>query len=210
MRIPADRELPPILSEHPSNPAERGPGSAEQGATGATPPAVAAEQFAIPFVKAIVVVGERFLMQRRIKPGDLYRGYWELPGGKMRLGETAEAALRREISEETGLRLVTVLDQPRSVLADRFGRSARIVKPLITVEIVSGPAPCLGHYFACRAEGEPADSAEGDTHRLIRPEEFQREFLAPGAEGCCTTLDLLAMRIILEEGKLDPFLQASS
>jgi 8-oxo-dGTP pyrophosphatase MutT (NUDIX family) len=168
------------------------------------------EQFAIPFVKAVVITADRLLLQRRVKAGDLYRGFWELPGGKMRLGETAEAALRRELFEETGLRLVELLGQPEEHLTDDFGRSARVLHPLVTVEIVSGPLPFLGHYFACRAEGDPYASAEGGEHRLVTPAEFREEFLLPESGGRCTTLDLLAMRIILREDRLAPFLEASS
>lgn len=34
-----------------------------------------------------------------------YKGRWDLPGGKIDFGETTEEALRREINEETGLKI---------------------------------------------------------------------------------------------------------
>lgn len=43
------------------------------------------------------------LLVRRGKPPRL--GQWSLPGGAQHLGETAEAAARREVREETGVEL---------------------------------------------------------------------------------------------------------
>lgn len=43
----------------------------------------------------------RVVLIRRGRPPR--QGTWSLPGGRVELGETLEAALRREIAEETGL-----------------------------------------------------------------------------------------------------------
>jgi 8-oxo-dGTP diphosphatase len=45
--------------------------------------------------------GDVLLAQR--PPGKPYAGYWEFPGGKLEPGETAAAALARELQEELGL-----------------------------------------------------------------------------------------------------------
>ncbi|MCI4346308.1 MAG: A/G-specific adenine glycosylase [Thermoplasmata archaeon] len=57
-------------------------------------------------VAAIVAVrrGARWLLQKRTEPG-LLRGLWEFPGGKPQRGETLVHAARRELAEETGLRV---------------------------------------------------------------------------------------------------------
>ncbi len=55
--------------------------------------------------RAIVVHGLSTLLIERAMTSSNNRGLWELPGGKEEpsLRETPEAAIRREIAEETGL-----------------------------------------------------------------------------------------------------------
>ncbi|WP_019850252.1 (deoxy)nucleoside triphosphate pyrophosphohydrolase [Desulfitobacterium sp. PCE1] len=51
---------------------------------------------------AIIVKGKKVLIARRA-PGEKHAGGWEFPGGKVETGETPEACLRRELSEEFGI-----------------------------------------------------------------------------------------------------------
>ncbi|WP_256220765.1 NUDIX hydrolase [Streptomyces sp. CC53] len=91
-------------------------------------------------VAAAVVVQDRrvLLVRRRVAEGALS---WQLPAGKIELGETPEEAAVRETHEETGL-LVT----PQSVLGRR-------VHPMTGREI---------HYIACRPVGGEAVIASDD------------------------------------------------
>jgi 8-oxo-dGTP diphosphatase len=52
-------------------------------------------------VGAAIVRGGRLLAARRTSPPEA-AGRWELPGGKVEPGETATAALLREVEEELG------------------------------------------------------------------------------------------------------------
>ena len=45
---------------------------------------------------------DRFLLAQR-PAGKVYAGYWEFPGGKIEAGESAAAALERELHEELGI-----------------------------------------------------------------------------------------------------------
>jgi 8-oxo-dGTP diphosphatase len=56
-----------------------------------------------PFVGIgiVVIKHDHVLLCRRGKPPNV--GSWTLPGGAQDLGETCEAAARRELAEETGL-----------------------------------------------------------------------------------------------------------
>ncbi len=58
-----------------------------------------------PFVAvgAVVWDGRRVLLERRGQPPG--QGRWALPGGLIELGETAAAAVRREVREECGIEI---------------------------------------------------------------------------------------------------------
>ena len=60
-------------------------------------------------VKAFIKNGSKFLILKRSKPypGDTIHK-WDIPGGRIIPGEDVKKALKREIKEETGLRLKDV------------------------------------------------------------------------------------------------------
>lgn len=73
-------------------------------------------------VGAVVLHEGRVLLVRRGRPPAA--GKWSLPGGLVELGETTEAALRREVAEECGLtiRIVGLAGVLDRVIRDEVGR----------------------------------------------------------------------------------------
>ena len=77
-------------------------------------------------VGVLVRADGRFLLTSRPE-GKVYAGYWEFPGGKVESGETIEAALRRELTEEIGITIgavhpwrVEVVDYPHALVRLHF------------------------------------------------------------------------------------------
>jgi len=56
-------------------------------------------------VKAIIFNEGKILLLRRKMASRDGHGFWELPGGGLKFGETLEEALQREVLEETGLEI---------------------------------------------------------------------------------------------------------
>jgi 8-oxo-dGTP diphosphatase len=59
-------------------------------------------------VGVLIDADGRFLLTSRPE-GKVYAGYWEFPGGKLEAGESVEGALRRELHEELGIDIDTVV-----------------------------------------------------------------------------------------------------
>jgi 8-oxo-dGTP diphosphatase len=73
-------------------------------------------------IGAVVLRGDSVLLVRRGKPPAI--GSWSIPGGAQELGETAEAAARRELLEETGVQVgpLHLLTNVDSITRDPAGR----------------------------------------------------------------------------------------
>ena len=57
----------------------------------------------VPVAAAVILRGDgKVLLAQRLQ-GTPYPGYWEFPGGKLEPGESASAALKRELREELGI-----------------------------------------------------------------------------------------------------------
>lgn len=77
----------------------------------------------MPGVGALIVEGDRILLVERGR--EPLKGWWSLPGGCVEPGETLDAAVRREVLEETGLVIepVEVLEIFERIMRDEEGRA---------------------------------------------------------------------------------------
>jgi ADP-ribose pyrophosphatase YjhB (NUDIX family) len=73
-------------------------------------------------VGAVILDGDRVLLVKRGAPPA--QGKWSVPGGLLRLGETVEAAVVREVEEECGIsvRLDGIVGVVNRIIPDADGR----------------------------------------------------------------------------------------
>ena len=107
-------------------------------------------------VGAVIVDGDRVLLVKRAH--EPLKGEWSLPGGAVEVGESHEAALLREVREETCLD-VTV--GPVVEVLDRIGRDAndRVEYHFVIVDYLCRVA---GGTATCGSDAEDVEWARRD------------------------------------------------
>ncbi len=113
----------------------------------------------------------QFLLASR-PPGRAYAGYWEFPGGKLETGETALAALKRELAEELGIEVTAA--SPWLVKTFRYPHATVRLHFFRVRAWLGMPHPHEGQCLAWQKPGEldvsPILPANGPILRgLIQP-----------------------------------------
>ena len=115
-------------------------------------------------VRAIIPDGQGRILVLRRQGGSMAGGRWCLPGGKVDLGGTVEAAMRKEVREETGL------------MCDA-------IEFLFYQDSLPGPETPMHFvnlYFECRVAGVVALNPESSAFRWIARDELDGLALAFG------------------------------
>ncbi|SCZ77705.1 NUDIX hydrolase [Acidaminobacter hydrogenoformans] len=76
-------------------------------------------------LRAAILAEGKILLLLRSRPSKGETGYWELPGGRMNLGECYEEAVKREVYEETGLKISVV--KPLTVYDSKRDKDTQVI-----------------------------------------------------------------------------------
>ncbi len=110
---------------------------------------------------ALIDPDGRILVARR-PPGKPMAGLWEFPGGKVRPGETPEAALIRELREELGIDVTESCLAAFAFASHRY-EDFHLLMPL----------------FACRIWSGAVRPLEGQALKWLRPADMRDEAMPP-------------------------------
>ena len=131
------------------------------------------ERFAIPGAGALITKtldGEEFLLiqERRKEGAERENGLIEIPAGKIREGESVYEALRREVREETGYRVLSIEGEDRAERVECNGYSVLSYEPFSSSQNVAGGYPIMVQVFLCRVEEDGAEHTGSDESEHVR------------------------------------------
>ena len=117
------------------------------------------EVFAKPGVGGIIVRKideiDYILIQERCKEGGgAENGLIEIPAGKIREFENIFDCLKREIWEETGLKVIEIEGEDDAVIIEANGYKVINYIPFACAQNIEGNYPIMVQTFICKVEGQ--------------------------------------------------------
>lgn len=123
----------------------------------------------IPVVSAIIertCEGKKeILLQTRWKPDrdPIYSGTFEIPAGWIEKYENVYDALKREVLEETGLKVVKIKPDTQTKIHTPRDDGAFAFVPFCGQQMLKGGLPWVGFVFLCEVEPGECKAQEGET-----------------------------------------------
>lgn len=123
------------------------------------------EAFAKPGAAAIIensINGvSHILIQDRFKPeAPSESGLIEIPAGKIREFENIFDCIRREVMEETGLKVTKIQGEKESIIYSNHNYRVLSYEPFTCAQNTEGYYPIMVEIFLCRAMGALLKSSE--------------------------------------------------
>lgn len=139
--------------------------------------------------------GREIVVQVRNRNGEPKR--FELPGGRINEFESITDALRREVLEETGLKVKEITGEASGVISEgsEGGFTVQCLRPFAVYQTTNGPVDSFGAYFICEAEGELLKAGDDTLNPQWVSREQVRELILK--EGAFSDLDKAAVLLYL-------------
>lgn len=113
---------------------------------------------------------KQLIIQLRQKEGKTE--VYELPGGRINEYESIVDGLKREILEETGLKVTAIRGEQGAITTNGNSFTMECIKPYSAYQTLKGPVDSFGIYFICEVEGELLTTGDrtADIHWASRKE----------------------------------------
>ena len=95
---------------------------------------------------------KQLIIQLRKRKGE--PEVYELPGGRINEYEKIVDGLKREIIEETGLKVKILHGEQNAIITTGDTFSMECIKPFSAYQTLEGPVDSFGIHFICEVEGE--------------------------------------------------------
>ena len=115
------------------------------------------------------------IQTRQKEDGNETNGMLEIPAGKIREYEDVFSALRREVWEETGLKITKIYGEDTSVSTQTGDVTTISFNPYCVTQNLSGAYSMILNTFLCEAEGDLIESTnETENVHWERVSEIER------------------------------------